>query len=99
MHVDDQVRIKLDETSKMMIVVGYDQKSKGYKLYNFNEGKMVISRDVKFNKEGAWDWEVNDGKKYDLLLIHDEEEERYEDHQEPRVLPLQTPKETLPKFR
>jgi len=54
-HVDDQVRTKLDDKSKKMIFMGYDQKSKGYKLYNPNEGKMVISRDVEFNEEGAWD--------------------------------------------
>ena len=35
-----------------MIFVGYDQKSKGYKFYNSNKGKIVISRDVEFN-EGA----------------------------------------------
>jgi hypothetical protein len=38
-----------------MIFVGYDQKSKGYKLYNPNERNMVISRDVEFNVELAWD--------------------------------------------
>jgi len=52
-HIDDQVRAKLDEKNKKMIFVGYDQKSKGYKLYNPNEGKMMISRDVEFNKERA----------------------------------------------
>jgi len=56
LHVDDQVRTKLDGKSKMMIFVGYNQKSKGYKLYNPNEEKMVINRDVEFNEEGAWDW-------------------------------------------
>jgi hypothetical protein len=38
-HVNDQVNIKLDYKSKKMIFVGYDQKSKGYKLYNSNEKK------------------------------------------------------------
>jgi hypothetical protein len=38
-----------------MIFMGYDQKSKGYKFYNPNKGKMVISRDVDFNEERAWD--------------------------------------------
>jgi hypothetical protein len=53
-HVDDQIRNKLNEKkSKNMIFVGYDQKSKRYKFYNPNEGKMVISRDVEFNEEGA----------------------------------------------
>jgi len=52
---------------------------------------MVISRDVEFNEEGAWDWKVDDGKKYDFLPILDEKEERYEDHQEPIVTPPPTP--------
>jgi hypothetical protein len=37
----------------MMIFMGYDQKSKEYKLYNPNEGNKVISRDVEFDKERA----------------------------------------------
>jgi hypothetical protein len=52
---------------------------------------MVISRDVEFNEERAWDWKVNDGEKYDFISILDEEEEIYEDHQEPIVKPPQTP--------
>jgi len=71
--------------------MAYDQKSKRYKLYNFNKGNMVINRDVKFNEKKAWDWKVNDDKKYDFLSILDKEEERYEDHQELIVTPLQTP--------
>jgi hypothetical protein len=50
-HVDDQVRTKLDDKSKKMIFMGYDQKSKGYKLYNPNKGKTMISRNVKFDEE------------------------------------------------
>ena len=50
-----------------MIFVGYDQNSKGYKLYNPNERKMMISRDVEFNEDEAWDWTVNNGEKYDFL--------------------------------
>jgi len=71
-HVDDQVRTKLNDKIKKMIFVSYDQKSKGYKLYNPNEENMVISRDVEFNKELAWDWKISDCEKYDFLLILDE---------------------------
>ena len=70
--------------------MGYGQNSKGYKLYSPNKGKMVISRDVKFDEEGAWDWKVDDGEKYDFLPILDEGQERYEDHQE-QVTPPQSP--------
>jgi hypothetical protein len=71
-HVDDQVRIKLDDKRKNMIFVGYDQKSKRYKLYNPNEGKTVIRRDIEFDEQGVWDWKVDDGEKYDFLLVLDE---------------------------
>jgi len=71
-HVDDQVRTKLNDKIKKIIFVSYDQKSKGYKLYNPNEENMVISRDVEFNKELAWDWKISDCEKYDFLLILDE---------------------------
>jgi hypothetical protein len=83
-HINDQVRTKLDikkkkrtkldNKSKKMIFVGYDQKSKWYKLYGPNEGKMVISINIEFNEEKAWDWKVNDGEKYDFLSTLDEKE-------------------------
>jgi hypothetical protein len=53
--------------------------------------KMMISRDVEFNKEGAWDRKVNNGEKFDFLPILDEEEERYKDHPEYIIIPPQTP--------
>jgi hypothetical protein len=52
-HIDDQVRTKLDDKRKGIIFVGYDQKSKKYKLYNLNEEKIVITRDVEFDEIGA----------------------------------------------
>ena len=73
-----------------MIFVGYDQKSKEYKLYNPNEGNIMINRDVKFNEEETQDWNVDDGKKYNFLPILDKKEERYEDHQESIATPSQT---------
>jgi hypothetical protein len=51
-HIYDQVRTKLDDKSKRMMFMGFDQMSKRYKLYNPNKGKMMISRYDKFD-EGA----------------------------------------------
>ena len=89
-HADDQIRTKLDDKSKKMIFMGYDQKSKGYKLYNPNKGKTMISRNVKFDEERVWDSKVDDGEKYDFLPVLDEEDERYKDHQK-LVTPSQLP--------
>ena len=40
----------------------------------------MINRDVEFN-EGACDWKVGDGEKYNFLPVLDEGEKSYEDHQ------------------
>ncbi|KAH9790788.1 hypothetical protein KPL71_003509 [Citrus sinensis] len=52
----DESRAKLDEKSEKFIFIGYDNNSKRYKLYNSNNGKIVISRDVVFDEEGECDF-------------------------------------------
>jgi hypothetical protein len=54
-HVPNQEQSKIDNKSKRCTFIGYDSSSKGYKLYNPNFGKIVISRDVEFNEEDLWD--------------------------------------------
>ncbi|GAU49327.1 hypothetical protein TSUD_136420 [Trifolium subterraneum] len=55
-HVPDEKRSKLDHKSEKYIFIGYDGNSKGYKLYNPDTGKTIISRNVVFIEEGEWDW-------------------------------------------
>ncbi|KAE8656127.1 hypothetical protein F3Y22_tig00117010pilonHSYRG00118 [Hibiscus syriacus] len=43
---DHERRTKLDDKSESFIFIGYDANSKGYKLYNPDNKKFVISRDV-----------------------------------------------------
>ena len=57
-HVPDEKRSKLDEKSEKYVFIGYDLRSKGYKLYSPATKKVIISRDVMFNEEGSWDWNV-----------------------------------------
>ncbi|KAJ9542648.1 hypothetical protein OSB04_029154 [Centaurea solstitialis] len=49
-------RSKLDEKSQKCIFVGYSSQSKAYRLYNPMSGKVIISRDVKFNEQETWIW-------------------------------------------
>jgi hypothetical protein len=42
---------------------------------------MMISKDVEFDEEGAWNSKVDDCEKYDFLLVFYEKDERYEGHQ------------------
>ena len=57
-HVPYKLRQKLDNKSKKCIFLGYSDQSKAYLLYNPVTKKVVISRDVKFAKEEAWDGSV-----------------------------------------
>nr|GEY30883.1 retrovirus-related Pol polyprotein from transposon TNT 1-94 [Tanacetum cinerariifolium] len=55
-HVPDQTRKKLDDKSKMYIFIGYDERTKAFRLYDHIEKKVIVSRDVFVNKERTWDW-------------------------------------------
>lgn len=52
-HIVDETRIKLDDKSEKLVFVGYDEKSKGYRLYNPTNKKIVVSRDVKFDEDAC----------------------------------------------
>ena len=45
----------MDDKSFKFIFIGYNSKSKAYKLFDPYNSKVVVSRDVEFN-EGAGDW-------------------------------------------
>jgi len=81
-HVPDQRRSKLDDKSEKYIFIGYDSRSKGYKLYNPINGKVVISRDVEFDEENTWDWSTQEDD-YNFLPFYEEEEESNDVQEEP----------------
>lgn len=49
-HVPKEKRQKLDSKSKKCIFIGYPDNQRGYKIWDNNEGKMIVSRDVFFNE-------------------------------------------------
>ena len=55
-HVPDQQRMKLEDKSKRYIFLGYDEKTKGYKLLDPISKKVMVSRDVRVNEASEWDW-------------------------------------------
>jgi hypothetical protein len=69
-HVLKQRRTKFDDKSTKLIFIGYDERSKVYKLYNPIEKKIISSRDVYINEQSDWDW-----KKQEELEIKEVEEQ------------------------
>ncbi|KAM1649759.1 hypothetical protein ACFXTN_002547 [Malus domestica] len=52
-------RIKLDDKSMKYILLGVGEESKVYHLFDPNSKRIVISRDVIFEEDKAWDWSDN----------------------------------------
>lgn len=71
-HVPNETRRKLDDKSEKLVFVGYAENSKGYKFYNPQNGKTIISRDVKFDEEGSWEWNISQDESYNFLPLFDE---------------------------
>ena len=49
-HIPSQYREKFDEKGEKLIFIGYNDESKGYRLFNPKTKKLVISRDVIFDE-------------------------------------------------
>ena len=44
---------KLEDRSTSMVLLGYEEGTKAYRLYDPKRGKVVISRDVVFDEKAA----------------------------------------------
>ncbi|KAH9681844.1 hypothetical protein KPL71_027113 [Citrus sinensis] len=89
-HVPDESRAKLDDKSEKFIFIGYENNSKGYKLYNPNNGKIVINRDVVFDEEGEWDFgsSVDDFNFFPIEEDDHTQIKQVDEQQEPATPPI-----------
>ena len=55
-HVPDQRSTKLENKRKRYIFIGYDEKTKGYRLLDLISKMVIVSRDVRVNEASKWDW-------------------------------------------
>ncbi|CAA0806487.1 cysteine-rich RLK (RECEPTOR-like protein kinase) 8 [Striga hermonthica] len=55
-HIPKEKRQKLEEKSEKGIFLGYASQSIGYRIYSLKTGKLIISRDVEFDENAAWNW-------------------------------------------
>jgi hypothetical protein len=62
-HIHDAHRKKLDDKSIPCFLLGISEESKGYKLYDPSNKKVIISKDVVFEESKGWQWENDKSKK------------------------------------
>ncbi|KAK3003161.1 hypothetical protein RJ639_018927 [Escallonia herrerae] len=75
MHMPDEKWSKLDDKSEKYVFIGRDSRSKGYKLYNPSNGKIVVSRDVIFHEKNAWEWNIPQENYNTIQFLNVEEQE------------------------
>ncbi|KAJ8771243.1 hypothetical protein K2173_026131 [Erythroxylum novogranatense] len=56
-YVPQKKRDKLDKKAEPGVFVGYSSTSKAYKIFQPQNGKIIVSRDVKFMENKQWSWE------------------------------------------
>ena len=78
---------KLDDQSEKIVLIGYDENLKRYKLFNPSTSRLVVSRDVEFDENVSWDWSTNDEGSYDFFPYFEDEETTILKVQEEATLP------------
>ncbi|CAH9104519.1 unnamed protein product, partial [Cuscuta europaea] len=81
-HIPDEKRKKLGDKSQKLILVGYDP-TRAYVLYDPDERKSAISRDVIVDESSSWNWDEKNSTHVLFPLLSTEDGEGFnETHNE-----------------
>ena len=58
-HVPEQKKTKLDDRSHKCFLLGVSGESKAYRLYDPVMKKIIVNRDVIFEEDEKWNWNMN----------------------------------------
>ena len=58
-HIPDNKRTKLDDKGFKCVFFGVSGELKAYRLFDPLFKTIIISRDMRFEEEGSWDWDNN----------------------------------------
>ena len=72
--INSHNRKKLDAKSEKCIFIGYCIQSKGYRLYNPETKKTIVSRNVMFDENTSWRWNT-EGVEVPTALQYEEDED------------------------
>lgn len=61
-YVPQVKRDKLDKKAEAGIFIGYSSTSKAYRIFQPQNGKIIVSRDTKFMEDKQWSWEESSEK-------------------------------------
>ncbi|KAF2343935.1 Reverse transcriptase RNA-dependent DNA polymerase [Trinorchestia longiramus] len=78
-HVPKDEREKLNSKSKTCVLLGYGSGTKGYRQYDFNAKRVLLSRDVVFNESQFMSFEKEPSKEIECVPCSFPQEEKHED--------------------
>nr|KYP40240.1 DNA topoisomerase 2-binding protein 1 [Cajanus cajan] len=83
-HVPNVKRDKLDYKCEVGIFLGYNINSKGYRVYNLETKKIIVSRDIIFDEFSKWNWKKHqvEGSSKGLFDEDTLQEQDFEDDEE-----------------
>lgn len=62
-------RKKLDDRSRILVHLGTEPGSKAYRMMDPVKKTIVVSRDVKFDEEKRWNWNITEDKEEDSFEV------------------------------
>ena len=68
-YVPQVKRDKLDKKAEPGVFIGYSNTSKAYRIFQPQNGKILVSRDVKFMEDQQWSWDEPIRKQQPSLLL------------------------------
>ncbi|MCI71216.1 copia-type polyprotein, partial [Trifolium medium] len=71
------------------IFIGYDGNYKGYKLYNPDTQKTIISQNVVFDEEGEWAWKSSNEDYNFFPQFEEDDVELEEPREDPATVEVQ----------
>ena len=90
-HVRKKMRRKSDDKSFQCILVGYNEESKAYRLYNSITKKYIASRDIEFKEEEAWDGSIDKFIIGGVVLSHGDDDRHEKAIQSRQLIPHTNP--------
>lgn len=67
-------RIKFDNKSTKCIFIGYSSETKGYRLFDVESDKLIVSRDV-LDEKASWDWNNKKVQERPFVTVQDHMED------------------------
>ena len=74
MLASSEKRGKLDKRGEVGVLMSYSKVTKGYRIFNTETQKLLISRDVVINESSKWNWSKEEIQNKDDNAISQGEE-------------------------